>query len=67
MAEDQAVCLAVRRRLTLLDPPDALARNTAVLERAAALAAARHTPPKLPAAPVPTREELLAIIGCLKE
>jgi len=61
-AEDPAVFQAVVRRRTLLDAPDALARNIAVLERAATLAAARRPPPVPPAPLGPTREELLAMI-----
>ena len=61
MADDSAVFRAARRRMTLLDPPEALARNTAVLERAAALAATRRPPAAAQARP--TREELLAIVA----
>jgi 2-polyprenyl-6-methoxyphenol hydroxylase-like FAD-dependent oxidoreductase len=61
MADDSTVFRAARRRMTLLDPPDALACNTAVLERAASLAATRRPPATAQARP--TREELLAIIA----
>jgi len=61
MAEDPAVFRAAMRRMTQLDAPDALARNTAVLERAETLAAARTPPATVPMGP--SREELLAILA----
>jgi hypothetical protein len=44
-----------------LDPVGSLEGNTAVLERARALAAAREREPELP--PTPTRETLLKLIA----
>ncbi len=64
MAEDPAAFRAARRRMTLLDAPDALARNTDVLERAANLAATRRPTEVAPARP--TRQELLAIIDAAR-
>ena len=61
--EDPAVFRAFHRRHALLDPPDALAANTEVLERAAALAAQREPPAEQPSPQGPTREELLAIMA----
>jgi len=43
-------------------PPDALARNTAVIERARALAAVRQLPTEPPAPGGPTREEFIQIV-----
>lgn len=60
-AEDPTIFRAVVRRMALLDAPDALARNTAVLERAATLSATRVPLAATPAGP--TRAELLAILG----
>jgi hypothetical protein len=55
------------RRLALLDPPDALARNTAVLERARELAAAHQpTPETPPERRGPTRDELLQIMAAAR-
>jgi hypothetical protein len=60
--EDPEIFRALRRRGLQLDPVDALAKNTAVHERARALAAVR--PPTTPKpTPGPTREELLRVIA----
>jgi hypothetical protein len=63
--EDAEVFRAVRRRGLQLDPVGALARNTAVIERARALAAVRQPAPS-PTPPGPTREEMLAIIAAAR-
>jgi hypothetical protein len=60
--EDPEIFRAVRRRGGLLDPVGALARNTALHERARALAATR--PPQTPVTQSgPTRETLLDVIA----
>jgi 2-polyprenyl-6-methoxyphenol hydroxylase-like FAD-dependent oxidoreductase len=60
--EDPEIFRAVRRRGTLLDPVGVLARNTALHDRARALATAR--PPQAPPVPAgPTRDELLQVIA----
>jgi 2-polyprenyl-6-methoxyphenol hydroxylase-like FAD-dependent oxidoreductase len=61
--EDATIFRAVTRRWSQLDPPDALARNTAVLERARELAALRQPPAEPPASLGPTREEFIQIVA----
>jgi hypothetical protein len=61
--EDATVFRAYKRRETLLDPPGTLAQNTAVLERARALAAIRQPPAEPPTLRGPTREQLLRIMA----
>jgi 2-polyprenyl-6-methoxyphenol hydroxylase-like FAD-dependent oxidoreductase len=64
--EDPEIYRALRRRVTQLDPVDGLAKNTALHDRARALAAVRApTPPKPPARP--SREELLRVIAAARE
>ena len=63
VGEDPAVFRAFNRWINLLDPPDALATNTALLERVAELAARRTPSAEPPAAQGPTRDALLALIG----
>jgi 2-polyprenyl-6-methoxyphenol hydroxylase-like FAD-dependent oxidoreductase len=60
--EDATIFRAVTRRWSLLDSPDALARNTAVLDRARALAAVRQPPAEPPTPLGPSREELIQIV-----
>jgi 2-polyprenyl-6-methoxyphenol hydroxylase-like FAD-dependent oxidoreductase len=59
--EDADVFRAVRRRDMQLDPVGALAQNTAVIDRARALTAARE--PERKTAPAPARERLLELIA----
>ncbi len=59
--EDPDVYRAVTRWENQLDPADALLRNTAVIDRARALAATRRPQPTSAAAP--TRERLLELIA----
>jgi 2-polyprenyl-6-methoxyphenol hydroxylase-like FAD-dependent oxidoreductase len=64
--EDPEIFRALRRRGQQLDPVGALAKNTALHERARALAAVRApTEPK--PTPGPTREELLRVIAAARE
>jgi 2-polyprenyl-6-methoxyphenol hydroxylase-like FAD-dependent oxidoreductase len=59
--EDPEIFRALRRRGNQLDPVGALAKNTALHDRARALAAVR--PPQAPSAPPgPTRDEVIRII-----
>ena len=60
--EDAEIFRAVARRGMQLDPVGALAKNTAVLERARELAVDR--PPTIPSGP--TREELIALIAAAR-
>jgi 2-polyprenyl-6-methoxyphenol hydroxylase-like FAD-dependent oxidoreductase len=65
-SEDPEIFRALRRRSGLLDPVGALARNTALHDRARALAAIRPPqPPTMPAGP--TREALLRVIAAVGE
>jgi hypothetical protein len=59
--EDADVYRAVTRWEMQLDPADALLCNTAIVERARALAATR--PPSPPSATGPSRESLLELIA----
>jgi 2-polyprenyl-6-methoxyphenol hydroxylase-like FAD-dependent oxidoreductase len=60
-AEDADVYRAVTRWENQLDPVDALLKNTAIIERARALAAVRA--PQPPTTSGPTRERLLELIA----
>lgn len=64
--EDAAIFRAHKRRESLLDPPGALAQNTAVLERARAFAAVRQPAPESPERRGPTRDELLQIMAAAR-
>jgi hypothetical protein len=62
-SEDPALFRAYTRRWHLLDPPDALPQNAALLEHARALAEVRQPPARPPERLGPTREEVLALIA----
>jgi 2-polyprenyl-6-methoxyphenol hydroxylase-like FAD-dependent oxidoreductase len=63
-SQDAEVFRAVMRRLFQLDPADALAANTAVLERARQIAATK--PLTLQRPPGPTRDDVLQIIAAAR-
>ena len=65
-SEDATVFRAITRQWTQLDPPDALTKNTAVLERARELAAMRPPAAEPPAPHGPRRDELLRIIAAAR-
>lgn len=62
--EDAEIARAVSRHLFQLDPADALAQNSAVLERARQIAATKALVPQRPSGP--TREDVLQIIAAAR-
>jgi hypothetical protein len=66
MAEDPDLFRAYTRRWHLLDPPDALPQNAALLERARALAEVRQQPAEPAERLGPTREEAFALIAAAR-
>jgi 2-polyprenyl-6-methoxyphenol hydroxylase-like FAD-dependent oxidoreductase len=64
-SEDPEIFRALRRRGNQLDPVGALAKNTALLERARTLAASRP-PQTATTPPSPTREEVLRVISATR-